>query len=99
MLIFFERAVPISPNAWQVPFRDQPAQNRARHLEAFLRYMPGYLGAAVAGADGARAAAAAAVFVVEQNGRHPKFNRGLLLNAAVELAAAEGYNSPGRDCH
>jgi hypothetical protein len=54
--------------------------------------MPGYLGAAVAGAGGACVAAAAAVFVVEQNGQHQKFNRGLLLNAGVELAAAEGYN-------
>jgi hypothetical protein len=70
-----------------VPFRDlHPAQDRAKHLAAFLPHMQKFLSKDV-GLDRFR------VYVVEQSDDGRKFNRGKLLNVGFKIACEEGFDT------
>lgn len=62
-----------------VPFRDEPAQNRAYHLKTFLAAMPDILDAAVGAGNWM-------IFVGVQPADGHKFARGRILNALFKVA-------------
>jgi hypothetical protein len=66
-----------------VPFRDQPAQNRARQLEIFARDMTEWITA------NCSALVRWHIIVVEQTDDGYKFNRGMLLNVGFDLASKD----------
>lgn len=72
-------ATPRAPFAVVVPYRDDPAGQRAAHLARFVAEV----GPRVVDAGGE-------VLIVEQSQDGRRFNRGRLLNAGVRLAAERG---------